>query len=334
MPSTVKVDRGDLVATVVSAIIVLAAALGGSLLLWAGRGQLPEVVATHWGPDGRADAFKPTAQLYVENAVIAGVLPLFVVVIGLVMKQGRVMGPISAATAIFISGVSNGSAWMQRGMTDEQVRGTSADWPIVVASVVAVVVGALLWLIFRQRPGDEAVPANIDATAPRLLVDDAVTLAWTGRTRVARAAMVVLGLGSLSSAVPVPMMLAAGMLGSALLMALLTILIVVLGLAMAANVTVDGRGVRARALGFIPWFDVPLEAIAGATVVNVSPLGDFGGWGMRAGFNGERGLITASGPALRIDRGEQGPFLVTIADAEAAAATLNTLVARRSHRDD
>ena len=175
---------------------------------------------------------------------------------------------------------------------------------------------------------------NIDATAPRLLVDDAVTLAWTGRTRVARAVAVVIGLGALSTAVLIPMMIAAGTWGSALLMALLTALIVVLGLAMAANVTVDGRGVRARALGFIPWFDVPLNAIAGATVVDVRPLRDFGGWGMRVGFNGERGLITAGGPALRIDRGEQGPFLVTAADAEAAAATLNTLVARRAHHDD
>ena len=71
MPNPAKAERADVVATVVSVIIVIVAAVGGSLLLWAGREQLPEMVATHWGPAGRADAFKPTARLYVENAELS-----------------------------------------------------------------------------------------------------------------------------------------------------------------------------------------------------------------------------------------------------------------------
>ncbi len=334
MTSRRRTDRGQVTATLVSALIVIVAAVGGSLLLWSVRGQLPEVVATHWGPDGNADAFRPVAELYVQNAVVVGVLPLFLLVIGLVTRQGRVMGPISAATAVFMSVVMNGSLWLQRGMAAEQVPDASFDLAMVVASIAAAAVGVLGWLVFRRPRSEAPVPLNIASNAPRLLVDEAVTLAWTGRTRLAPAAIVVLGIGTLATVIPVPLMVASGNWGSAIVMALLAVVIAVLGLAMAANVAVDARGVRARALGFIPWADVPMQTIAGATVKNVNPLGDFGGWGLRAGFNGERGLITSGGPALRIDRGDQGPFLITLSDAEAAAATLNTLLARREGHDE
>lgn len=329
MTNRSRTERGQIAATLVSALIVIVAAVGGSLLLWSGREQLPTVVATHWGADGNADGFRPLSELYVPNALIVSVLPLFLLVIGLAARQSRVIGPISAATAVFMSVTMNGSVWLQRGMNADQIRDASFGLVVVVAGIAAAAVGVLGWLILRRSPSSEPVPVNIATTAPRLLVDEAVTLAWTGRTRLAPVAMVVLAVGVLVNVIPVPLMIANGNWGSALVMALLAALIAVLGLAMAANVTVDARGVRARALGFIPWVDVPMHTIAGATVRNVSPLGEFGGWGLRAGFHGERGLITSGGPALRIDRGDQGPFLITLTDAEAAAATLNTLLARR-----
>lgn len=329
MTSPRKLDSGQIVASLVSTVIVIAAAIGGSLALWAFRDQLPEVVATHWGARGQANTFKPVADLYVENAVVCGVMPLFLVVLGLVMKQGRTMGPIAAGTAIFMSGVINGTALAQRGMTPEQVRTSDPGWTILWTGLVSVAVAAgLIWL-FRRRRSDVPVPVAVGDDAPRLLVDDSIRLAWTGRTPVSKGVWVALGLGALSCAIPMVFMAISGQWSSAIMMALTTALMVVLGAAMSANVTVDSRGVRVRSLGFITWATIPLETIAGATVGHVSPLGDFGGWGRRVGFNGQQGVVTAEGPGLRLDRGEEGIFVITVADAEAAAATVNTLVARR-----
>ncbi len=47
-------------------------------------------------------------------------------------------------------------------------------------------------------------------------------------------------------------------------------------------------------------------------------------------LEGEHGIITAAGPALRLDRGHDDPLVITVTDAEAAAAAVNTLVSRRS----
>lgn len=95
-------------------------------------------------------------------------------------------------------------------------------------------------------------------------------------------------------------------------------------------VTVDRRGVQARAMG-IHWVNVPLETITSAEVqAKVIPLGDFGGWGLRGGFGGDRGLVTGEGKALRIHRAQQPDWVITVDDAERAAAVVNTLVARRS----
>lgn len=329
MTNNRKPDRGQVVASIISVLVVLAAAVGGSLAIWLVRDQLPPEVATHWGATGAPDNFRAVADLYVSNALIIGVLPLFMVVIGLVMKQGRAMAPIAAATAVFMSATINGTVISQRGLSAEQVPTASMGWSVIWGAALAVGVGLALWALVRKRASEAPVPADVAVDAPRLLVDDSVRLAWTGRTPVSRAVWIVLGLAGLTVAIPMVLMAYNRQWSGALLMGLTLLLLLLVGLGMSASVTVDARGVRASSLGFIRWARIPLETIAGATVGDVSPLGDFGGWGRRIGFNGEQGLVTAGGPALRLDRGEQGVFVFTLADAEAAAATVNTLIGRR-----
>lgn len=329
--SVSRISRSQVVAALASAVVVVLAAVGGAVAVWSVRDELPQVVATHWGPTGRADGFQPLSGLFVENMLMCLVMPLFILVIGVVAKQVRYLGPVAGGTAVFLSSVMNGSVWMQRGMTAEQVAAASSpDLPLVAGGLVALLVGGLLHLGLRRKPSDAAVPVEIAATAPRLLVDDAVRVAWTGRTRVARAVWVLLGAVGLVTVVPMAAMLVAGTWGGAVIMAFTVVLLVVVGAAMVANVSIDARGVRARVLGVVPLVNIPLTSISAASVTQVSPLGEFGGWGLRVGLNGEMGLVTSAGPAVRIERGSQeGPFLITLTDAEAAAATLNTLLSRR-----
>ena len=328
--TSVRQDRGQLVASVISAAIVLLVTVAGVTALWMVRDQLPDQIATHWGANGQADGFTSVERIFVMNALLGGLLPLGVVLVGLAMKQGRVMGPLGVGLAVFIGGLSNGAAWMQRGMTPDEVASSDPGWAILISGIAGVIVGVGLWLVFRRRPIPGGVAADVAADAPRLLVDDPVRVAWIGHTAASKVVWVFLGVGIAATAIPAVSSFAAGSWGLGIFCALTAALLTVLGLAMSATVTVGAPGVRVRALGLITWADVPLRDIAGATVTRVNPMRDFGGWGRRLNLRGEHGIITAAGPALRLDRGHGDPLVITVTDAEAAAAAVNTLVSRRS----
>lgn len=325
-------DRGNLVASLICALVVIIAGVGGSLLLWAMRDQLPELVAVHWGADGRADGFQRVADSYLTNAVVVMPISLLLVALGGVAKQGRLLGPIAAGTAVFMSVLMNGSAIAQRGLTAEQVQQTQVGIVMLYAFLLAVAIGVGLGLIFRRRrkPGEGPAPVRVGDGEPRLLVDDSVTVAWTGRTNVPRAVWILLGGSALACLIPAAMSALAGSWSTVIMMVVIAVLVLAIGASMAADVAIDARWVRVRGLSVIPWVTVPLDDIAGATVTKVSPLGDFGGWGLRVGRNGEKGFVTASGPAVRIEQGSAPAVVITLSDAEAAAATINTLVTRRA----
>lgn len=95
------------------------------------------------------------------------------------------------------------------------------------------------------------------------------------------------------------------------------------------TITIDSSGVRARGRFGLRFASLPLETVTWADVTRIDCLGDFGGWGVRKGFNGSWGLVTRNGEALVVHRAEQCDWVFTVDDAQLAAATLNTLVQRR-----
>ena len=77
--TSVRQDRGQLVASVISAAIVVLVTVAGVTALWMVRDQLPDQIATHWGANGQADGFTAVEQIFVMNALLGGLLPLGVV---------------------------------------------------------------------------------------------------------------------------------------------------------------------------------------------------------------------------------------------------------------
>lgn len=105
------------------------------------------------------------------------------------------------------------------------------------------------------------------------------------------------------------------------------------GLLVAAGrgrIRIDADGLRATTLGATV-LRVPVEDVAAADVVEVSPFREFGGWGLRVDTAGRIGLVTRRGPAVRVRRGDDSEVLITLDDSHDAAATLNSL-ADRVHR--
>ncbi len=83
-----------------------------------------------------------------------------------------------------------------------------------------------------------------------------------------------------------------------------------------------------RSIAGVPCFTVALSEVAESSVVEVHPMKDFGGWGLRGNFKGQFGVIQRAGEALEVRRGDGSKFVVTVDEADVAAALLNTLADR------
>jgi hypothetical protein len=93
-------------------------------------------------------------------------------------------------------------------------------------------------------------------------------------------------------------------------------------------VRVDEAGLTVRsALGW-PQFVVTAADVESAAVAQVTPLGEFGGYGLRYAPNGRVGIITRRGEALDVKRRNGRSLVVTVDDAGTAAGLLTTLSAR------
>jgi hypothetical protein len=98
-------------------------------------------------------------------------------------------------------------------------------------------------------------------------------------------------------------------------------------------VTAGPRGFLARSAIGWPQLSVPASDIARAGVVQVDPLSDFGGWGIRwvvgpAG-KGRWAIVVRSGDALEVVRRDGRSVVVTVDDAETAASVLQSYAGAR-----
>jgi hypothetical protein len=98
----------------------------------------------------------------------------------------------------------------------------------------------------------------------------------------------------------------------------------------AWTIRVDARGVRMRSSLGIPRITIPLANIESADVIHVQAIAEYGGFGVRWGLGGRFGVILRSGEALQVLRHNGRSVVVTVDDAETAAALINGLVARSS----
>jgi hypothetical protein len=99
-------------------------------------------------------------------------------------------------------------------------------------------------------------------------------------------------------------------------------------------VTAGPRGFIVRsALGW-PRLSIPAVSLAKAGVVQIDPMADFGGWGIRwvigPSRRGRWGIVTHRGPGLEVVRRDGRSIVVTVDDAGTAAAVLETYIMKRT----
>jgi len=314
-------DRRPTHALVASALIGPILAVAGVLLTYAVRDQLPEPVAVHWGPGGQPDRFASLTEATLTAAVMTSLLPLIFVVLGAAWHPSA-RGPLAGfagALAVFLGGLLFGSLVSQR--PGEVAQAFPPAW-LVPTLVTAAVVGVGLWRWGRFRPPAlEATPRSLPADAVRLDVPDTTRVAWTGHAALPDVGVLLIVLVGVT-----PLVIVA-VLGMPWLLLLAVVIVALLVLTGSARVVVDAEGLRVSSL-FLTWSRVPLARVAEARTATVSPLREFGGYGWRIGRDGRRGFITRAGEALLVERVGEPPVVVTVDEADEAAAVLNTLVAR------
>lgn len=287
------------------------------------RAELPVPVASHWGPDGRADGF---SSLTGTLAVMLGfglTLVLGFGAVTLLLGQSAVIRRVGAAatiwSALFLSLMTLGTLYVQRGLAD--ARDVDGIGGVVLVAIIGSLVPAIAAGVFVA--GDPRLPttAAVAADAPRaeLVAGDRTT--WTAPTNAGPA----IGVGF----VVVAFVLAAVVLTRIWALLIVVGLVAFLVAAMLSwTVRVDRLGLTVRSAFGWPRLRVPLDEVVRADVVTVRPLRDFGGWGLRVGRGGRVGVVLRSGEALLVQRSGGRSVVVTVDGAATAAGVLNALTDR------
>ena len=309
--------------TTVLTLVVPGALIGVMLVAAAAwSDELPDPVASHFGSDGPS-GFSSLAGLVWPLVAVCALMSIGSWALAFFWGRAAMARRVAAGTAIgvsaFLGTLLLGILNAQRGLSEAADVGT-----IPVVTGVALAVGALAaalgaWLMpgDAHQPTDGAVPAD----APRLDLGPDEAATWVA----VAASRTMLTVGFAAAAV----VLVVGVLVErwSLVPAAAGVVLVVLAMA-RFTVVVDRRGLAVRSSLGRPRIVVPLDEVVRAEVVEVSPVAEFGGWGYRVGRAGRVGIVLRSGQALQVERTGGRSLVVTVDDADTAAALLNTLAAR------
>ncbi len=311
--------RTTLLTLVVPAAITTAALA----IAWAWRDDLPDPIAIHWGthgPDGSGSLLLNVVVLAVVSMVAAGLLWALSFFAGRQSFLRRGAAGLSVWFVTVLEGVSTGGLSVQRGVTNWRDAG-SIGGPMLVVFIVAAVATSLVIVL---SPGDPPLPTiqPIPRSAPRLSISDSEQASWIREVfspgyRVTLWSTVI----------------AVAVVGILVGYWAITLAVgIVLGLAfvlfMHWVVTVNEDGLTVRSVLGRPRFRVPLDEVIEAKEVEVRPIAEFGGFGVRGDKRGRIGVIVRKGPAIEVHRTGDRIFIVTVDDAATAAALLNTLAGR------
>jgi hypothetical protein len=235
----------------------------------------------------------------------------------------RSAGALAGAMAGFIGALGVGSLWVQRGLSDAH-RASDIGAPLGIALAVAVVCALAGGLLMPgQVPGAAQAKAPVPASAPRLPLGSGERAMWLGWAH--SPTMLYLALGSVL--LPLAVLAVLG-ISTLPILGVFAVTAVLITCTSTFRVTVGGDGLRVRSIAGWPRFHVPLDQVAEAEAIEVSPFREFGGWGLRGDLKGRFGVILRTGAAIEVRRGDGSRFIVTVDGADQAAALMNSLVDR------
>ncbi|SKC78172.1 hypothetical protein [Krasilnikoviella flava] len=308
-----------------SSLAGLLFALAGAAVVWTWRDELPAQVASHWSgstPDG---FMAPTTLAVVGVVAAVGLCALFAA-IGITQGAAAATRRITAAGCVwsgaFMATITVTTLAPQRGLVDAaqaELSGAALLATFLLPLVPAAIAAALV-------PGDPAMPATeaVPDDAPRAALRDGERAVWLRRATG--------GPGIAVGAAAVALTTLAAALTAEWTMLVVPAALAALFVTMFAfTVRVDAAGLTVRSAARWPGTHVPADEVVRASVTQVRPMRDYGGWGWRTARDGRVGVVLRSGEALLVERTGGRSFAVTVDGAADAAALLNAM-ADRSRR--
>lgn len=294
---------------VASEAVVIAAGLTG-------RSQL----IVHWGAGG--DRYGPWWTYAILVAAIG--LPVIGLIGFFIARSTRMAGMNAWMPAIAMGITVFHTIGMGVGSVVLNQSPFAPALPLAGGAVLGVAAGLLTWwLLPREAPNTSGIEASVG-----LPIKPGEVAAWTGRVELATWFLsLITGVAAVLIVIGVLLFLTVGRQVWPIFIAPALMLTAALTTAQFV-VTASGRGLAIRSTLGWPRLSIPIADLATAGVVQVDPLADFGGWGLRwvIGPNGKGrwGIITHRGPALEVVRHDGRSIVVTIDDAGTAAAVLET----------
>lgn len=315
--------HGRFVAVAIVVPLVLATAGVFALLLTGDR--LPDPIATRWSMSGEPNQSLPLWGVIAGVVLVGGVLPAAIGASSSVpLKRGargmsfRFLGASLAGMSGFVVVAMVGTALAQTELVD--VDGAAVVWgPVACSLIIGSALGVLGWAIQPRHvvSGGAAEPARPLGQRPGERV------AWMRETAIGRvwvmfsvAAVVLIWASVLITWSVGDSLAAVGGVGAAAIAVTAAIATV-----LAFRVRIDRRGLCVTSVFGVPRFSVKPEEIERVEVVEVNPLGEFGGYGVRW-RPGRLGVVLRTGEAIEVHRTSGRSFVVTVDDAETGAAVL------------
>lgn len=308
--------------------------------------QLPDPVASHWGLSGEPDGFSAPWLLPLVTGGTGFVVTLLVALTPYLADAApeqlvrggpmsyRLLAAIVWAETGFLGSLMLATFVPQIGIDDAR-DATLPGWWALVGLAVGALLALAAWRVVVEPPRTDAAPQEPSPLA----LGEAEHAVWLKTVSMSRTGLILvwsLIVAALAATVAVAWAQIGGEADAGILIAVavLVLLAVLVATNTVFRVRIDDAGLEVRsALGW-PRVRIPRERIRSATVVQVNPMGEYGGWGWRYSVNAGWGVILRTGEAIRVRRTDGRAFTVTVDDAETGAALLNGLIAREGANGD
>ncbi|MFF8816808.1 DUF1648 domain-containing protein [Leucobacter sp. NPDC015123] len=329
-------QRARVAARIVGLVVPVGLVIVGTIVTLAWLPRLPNPMAVHWNGAGVADGFGspavglivfPLAGLLIAATYFSTRLQYLQ---GRARPGGELWGPVNRlipaiglGAAAAISSLNIITTAIQLDLPDARQLEPNLAVPLMpaIVGIVAAGLGYLVQPRVRIAAATEAEAGNPLELAP------AERVAWIGSTGVTRTYLWVMG--SALIVLVASLILVAGIrpaepVAITIVSVSLLVVLALTVLCMRFNVQIDDRGFEARSFLGWPALRVPAADIADVEVGEIHPFAEFGGWGWRLSVDGKVGIVMRTGEGIRLSRRKGRPVVVTIDDAESAAAALAT----------
>lgn len=314
-------------------VALVALAVGVQLLLLP---QVPSTVAVHWNAAGEADGFAPAWTQPLMTVAFGLGIPFLIALTTLPgLRRGergatyRLMGATAAATSALTTVAFTVTFAMQAGL--DSADDAPAVWVALAAALAAgALFGVAAWLIQPHQQTTHATPAP--ATPLALAANERAVWVRATAMNTGGAIAIVAAVLVVAVAAAVAWLTGAEPLLTWLLAGIALLLLVFAATTLAFHVRVDDTGLHVDSVLGIPRFHVPLADVVSTARVEVNPMGEFGGWGLRLSTGRRFGVVLRTGEAIEVLRRSGKRFVVTVDDAGTGAALLEALVARAATR--